>query len=100
MDAVLDAGGADESHALASLADHLGDLVARYEAQRLPMREMSVPDLLRQLMTEHALRQCDLPEIGAQSVVSDVLRGKRRLNVGQIARLSRRFGLPADVFMP
>jgi HTH-type transcriptional regulator/antitoxin HigA len=100
LDAVLDAGGADESHALASLADHLGDLVARYEAQRLPMREMSVPDLLRQLMTEHALRQCDLPEIGAQSVVSDVLRGKRRLNVGQIARLSRRFGLPADVFMP
>lgn len=100
LDTVLDAGGADENHALASLAEHLGDLVARYEARRVPIRELSVPDLLRHLMAEHSLRQSDLPEIGAQSVVSDVLRGKRRLNVGQIARLSERFGLPADVFMP
>jgi len=100
LDAVLDAGGADESHPLASLADHLGDLVARYEARRQPMRDMSAPEFLRHLMAQHRLRQSDLPEIGAQSVVSDVLRGKRRLNVGQIARLSRRFGLPVDVFMP
>lgn len=100
LDAVLDAGGADESHPLASLANHLGDLIARYEARCEPMREMSVPDFLRRLMAQHCLRQSDLPEIGAQSVVSDVLRGKRRLNVGQIARLSKRFGLPVDVFMP
>jgi len=100
LDAVLDAGGADESHPLASLADHLGELISRYEARRQPMRDLSVPDFLRRLMAQHRLRQSDLPEIGAQSVVSDVLRGKRRLNVGQIARLSRRFGLPVDVFMP
>jgi HTH-type transcriptional regulator / antitoxin HigA len=56
--------------------------------------------LLRQLMVQHNLRQSDIPEIGAQSVVSDVLRGKRRLNVGQITRLSERFGLPVAVFMP
>lgn len=100
LDAVLDAGGADENHPLASLAEYLGDLVARYETRRVPMREMSVPELLRQLMVEHNLRQSDLPEIGAQSVVSDVMRGKRRLNVGQITRLSERFGLPVGVFMP
>jgi len=45
------------------------------------------------------LTQKDLPEIGAQSVVSAVLSGKRRLNVRQIARLSARFGLRADAFM-
>lgn len=100
LDTVLDAGGADESHPLASLADRLGELVARYEARHRPIREMAVRDLLRHLMTVHGLRQSDLPEIGAQSIVSDVLRGKRRLNVGQISRLSRRFGLPPDVFMP
>jgi HTH-type transcriptional regulator/antitoxin HigA len=100
LDAVLDAGGADETHPLASLAEYLGDLVARYETRRVPMREMSVPELLRQLMVQHNLRQSDIPEIGAQSVVSDVLRGKRRLNVGQITRLSERFGLPVAVFMP
>lgn len=61
---------------------------------------MSVPDVLRQLMQEHGLTQSQLPEIGAQSVVSAVLAGKRQLNVRQIARLARRFKLPADVFVP
>lgn len=34
LDAVLDAGGADESHPLARLADYLGALVAECEAAR------------------------------------------------------------------
>ena len=33
---------------------------------------------LRELMNQHGLTQKDLPEIGAQSVVSAVLSGKRR----------------------
>jgi HTH-type transcriptional regulator/antitoxin HigA len=56
--------------------------------------------MLKVLMEEHGLRQGDLPEIGSQGVVSEILRGKRELNVRQIAALSKRFGLPADVFFP
>ena len=99
LDAVLDAGGADEKHPLARLADYLGDLVAEYEAARAPIREIPVPDFLRELMKQHGLTQKDLPEIGAQSVVSAVLSGNRQLNVRQIARLSARFGLSAESFM-
>ena len=99
LDAVFDAGGADEAHPLARLADYLGDLVAEYEAAHAPMREMSARAFLRELMKQHGLTQKDLPEIGAQSVVGAVLSGKRRLNVQQIARLSERFGLPANAFM-
>lgn len=99
LDAVLDAGGADEAHPLARLADYLGDLIAEYEASNMPIREMSAREFLRELMTQHGLTQKELPEIGAQSVVSAVLNGKRRLNVRQIARLSSRFGLPAEAFM-
>lgn len=99
LDAVIDAGGADESHALARLADYLGDLVAEYEAAHAPLREMPARDFLRELMKQHGLSQKDLPEIGAQSVVSAVLSGKRQLNVRQIGRLSARFGLPAEAFM-
>jgi len=99
LDAVLDAGGADESHALARLADYLGDLVAEYEATHTPIREMPARAFLRELMQQHGLTQKDLPEIGAQSVVSAVLNGKRQLNVRQIARLSARFRLPAEAFM-
>jgi HTH-type transcriptional regulator/antitoxin HigA len=100
LDAVLDAGGADESNPLARLADYLGDLIAEYEAARLPMKEMPVQELLRELMKQHGLTQKDLPEIGAQSVVSAVLNGKRQLNARQIAGLAARFKVPADVFMP
>jgi len=99
LDAVLDAGGADEAHPLARLADYLGELVAEYEAAHAPMREMPAREFLRELMKRHGLTQKDLPEVGAQSVVSAVLGGKRQLNVRQIARLSARFGLPADAFM-
>ena len=100
LDYVLDAGGADEKSPLASLAGYLGALVSEYESAHSPLKEMSVPELLRELMEQHGLTQSQLPEIGPQSVVSAILAGKRQLNVRQIARLARRFKLPADVFMP
>ncbi|MNR66199.1 Antitoxin HigA [compost metagenome] len=49
-------------------------------------------------MQEHGLTQSDLPEIGAQSVVSDILNGKRQLNVRHIRALAERFQVPTDVF--
>ncbi len=100
LDYVLDAGGVDEKHPLASLASYLGDLVSEYEKAHSPLKEISVPDLMRHLMEQHQLTQSQLPEIGPQSVVSAILAGKRQLNVRQISRLARRFKLPADVFMP
>jgi len=100
LDYVLDAGGADEKNPLARLAGYLGDLVSDYENAHRPINEMPVPKLLRELMAQRGLTQSQLPEIGAQSVVSAVLAGKRELNVRQISRLAKRFRLPADAFMP
>lgn len=100
LDAVLDEGGADEKHALARLADYLGDLVEAYETAHTPKQEMPAKDFLKQLMAVHGLKQSDLPEIGSQGVVSEVLKGKRQLNVRQIGKLAQRFKLTADVFMP
>jgi HTH-type transcriptional regulator/antitoxin HigA len=100
LDYVLDAGGADEKHPLALLAGYLGELISEYESAHSPIKEIPVPDLLRELMAQHRLTQSQLPEIGPQSVVSAILAGKRELNVRQISRLAKRFSLPADVFMP
>ncbi len=58
----------------------------------------SPAQVLRFLMDQHGLKQSDLPEIGPQSVVSQVLAERRMLNVRQIAALSGRFGITADVF--
>ncbi|MCY1520277.1 Antitoxin HigA [compost metagenome] len=55
-------------------------------------------EVLRNLMSEHNLTQCDLTEIGAQSVVSEILNGKRQFNVRHIRALAERFKVPADVF--
>ncbi|AUB83036.1 helix-turn-helix domain-containing protein [Candidatus Thiodictyon syntrophicum] len=99
LDAVLDAGGADESHPLAALAQQIGETVAEWE-RRDPMPESADgAAMLRHLMDVHGLRQSDLPEIGAQSVVSAILAGRRSLNVRQVKALAARFGIPAANFL-
>jgi len=40
-----------------------------------------------------------LPEVGSQGVVSEVLSGKRELNVRQIRALAKRFHVSPAVFM-
>jgi HTH-type transcriptional regulator / antitoxin HigA len=50
-------------------------------------------------MSAHDIKQSDLPEIGSQGVVSEILNGKRQLNLRQIKALSKRFGLPVDAFI-
>ena len=57
------------------------------------MPPVSGVDVLRYLMEEHDLRQSDLPEVGSQGVVSEILGGKRELNVRQIRALAERFGV-------
>jgi HTH-type transcriptional regulator/antitoxin HigA len=49
-------------------------------------------------MAEHDLTQTDLPEVGSQGVVSEVLHGKRELNVRQIRALAERFHVSPSVF--
>ncbi|AJE19579.1 helix-turn-helix domain-containing protein [Azotobacter chroococcum] len=98
LDELLVIVGDDEDHPLATLASHMGDLIEAYDEAQRPMPKVSGVEMLRYLMQEHGLTQADLPEIGVQSVVSELLSGKRRLNVRHIRALSERFGVPADVF--
>ena len=100
LDEVLDAGGgADEASVVATLAERIGDLVDAYEAARYPIPDAKPVDVLVFLMEQHGLKQADLPEIGAKSVVSEVLGGKRLLNLRQASALSKRFGISADAFI-
>lgn len=98
LDAVLDAGGADENNPLSGLAGRMGDLIAAYEGRHYPIESTGV-DALAYLMDTHNLRQDELPEVGSQGVVSEVLHGKRELNIRQIRALSSRFNVSAQVFI-
>jgi transcriptional regulator with XRE-family HTH domain len=53
---------------------------------------------LKSLMEQHGLKQSDLSEIGSQGVVSEILTGKRELNIRQVRALSARFGVAAATF--
>lgn len=98
VNALLDAGVADEDHPLADLLATLGELISDYEEKwRVP--NASSAEVLRFLMTQHSLGQSDLPEIGSQGVVSEILSGKRALNVRQIRELSQRFAVSPSVFV-
>lgn len=99
LDAIIDEIGEDEKHPLAELADTLGVFVERYEAEHVRFPEAKPTAVLKFLMQRHDLRQSNLPEIGSQGVVSEVLAGKRELNTRQIKRLAKRFGVSPAVFV-
>ena len=100
LDAVLDAGGADESNPLARLAAMLGDLVSAYEEAHHPMPPaMSAIEAVRWFMERDGLRQNDVPEIGNQAKVSEVLSGRRSLNLRQARALAARFGVSLEMFL-
>ena len=84
---------------LYSLLDTLGAVVHAWEEQHHPIPRSEGVDSLRFLMEEHELTQSDLPEVGSQGVVSEILRGKRKLNIRQIRALSERFGVSPSVFV-
>ena len=91
--------GTNEQHPLYTLLDTLGTLLHAYEEQHHPIPECSGVEVLRFLMEEHALTQSDLSEVGSQGVVSDILRGKRELNLRQIRALAKRFHVSPAVFI-
>lgn len=50
-------------------------------------------------MTEHNIKQSDLKEIGSQGVISEILNGKRELNIRQIKLLAEKFNVSPAVFI-
>ena len=77
----------------------MGDLIEDYEAKQHPLPEVTGVQTLKFLMEQHGLKHSDLSEIGSQGVVSEILTGKRELNIRQVRALSERFGVSAATFV-
>jgi HTH-type transcriptional regulator / antitoxin HigA len=74
-------------------------LIERYEEEKYALPDASPVDVLRFLIAQHGLKQRDLaPDLGSESVVSEVLSGKRKLNAAHIEQLSKRFHVSPAVF--
>jgi HTH-type transcriptional regulator / antitoxin HigA len=99
LDSLIDEVGNSENHPLTSLMETIGSLIETYESQYINEIEGNPIDALSALLAEHGLKQSDLSEIGTQGVVSEILSGKRQLNVRQIRMLSKRFKVSPAVFI-
>jgi HTH-type transcriptional regulator/antitoxin HigA len=79
----------------------LANLLEDYEKRTLSQLEKSSPlETLKFLMQENNLRQTDLADIfGTQSVVSEVLGGKREITKKQAKALAERFSLRIEAFV-
>ena len=88
LNALVDEVGDNAKDARYRLVETLSVLIEAYDRERHGLPEASGVEVLRFLMEEHGLTQKDLPEIGSQGVVSEVLAGRRRLNVRQIQALA------------
>jgi HTH-type transcriptional regulator/antitoxin HigA len=74
-------------------------LVEEYEAKHDPVPEAEPTAIIRHLMEARNLRQKDLLDVfGTESIVSDILRGKRELTKQHIRRLSTKFNVSPSVF--
>jgi HTH-type transcriptional regulator/antitoxin HigA len=89
----------DPTYPLSDLLDLLSAAVHEYEADHHAIPASSPREVLRFLMNQHGLTQSDLPEVGSQSVISEILAGRRMFNTRQIAALVERFHVGADAFI-
>lgn len=81
------------------LAELLTLLVEDFEEKAYALKPASPLEILTELMEANGLKQKDLVDVfGTPSIVSEVLNGKRSLNVEHIKKLSKRFRVSPEVF--
>ena len=79
----------------------LGALVYEYEQQQEPIPDIYGVELLKSLIEDNGLRQKDLVSIfKTESIVSDILNGKRELTKRHIEELAEFFHISPAVFFP
>ncbi|WP_215299392.1 type II toxin-antitoxin system HigA family antitoxin [Polynucleobacter sp. AP-Nino-20-G2] len=97
-DMLSDVIGSSKKHPLLDLFELTSELIRAYDLEHFDVPDAKPQALLSFLMEQNNLKQSDLPEVGNQSVVSQILSGARQLNVRQIHSLAKRFKVPAGAF--
>ena len=97
---LLDEVANDESHHLISLIDTVSNMIEAYDVQQDndDLKGTAI-DALKFLMGQHELKQKDLSDVVSQGVMSEILNGKRKLNLHQIKKLSIKFNVSPDTFI-
>ena len=99
LDELIDEVGNNEKHQLAPLLETVGNLIEEYENDHFIQPNSEPIEVVKFLMQENNLTQKDLNILGSQGVVSEILNGKRDLNVRQIKLLADKFKISPSVFI-
>jgi HTH-type transcriptional regulator/antitoxin HigA len=80
--------------------DVLGDLVEAYEDVHVPIGPVSDADMLQSCLDDWRVTQAEVAKKTriAESTISEVLSGKRKLNRAQIGKLARYFKIAPGAF--
>lgn len=79
-------------------ANAISDRIEEFENQ-MEMPTVPVAEKLKMLMETRSVKQKDLKNIAPQSVISELLNGKRTVNLNQAKGFARYFDLPVSYFV-
>lgn len=88
-----------ENHAAAIFAEAIAEKVHEYESETVLIPASSQAEALSFLMEEKNVKQKDLSEIATQSVISEILNGKRKMTINHVKKLSEFFQVPIEFFL-
>jgi len=96
----LDRKGSKLSVAEQRLAGLLTLIIEDFEERHYALKPATPIEALEELMQANQLKQKDLLDVfGSPSIVSEVLKGKRKLTTEHIRKLSQRFHVAAEIFL-
>ncbi len=98
---LIDKGEANLSPEESRLFCLLANLLEEYESRKLePLPNLTPREVVNVLMKENDLKQTDMTEIfGTQSVVSEILAGKRDITKQQARALAEKFAMKIEAFI-
>lgn len=98
-DTLADTVGDNEGHPLFSLFEIVMDMIARWEDEHVQIAPAPPREVLRYLLEENNLKQKDLEGIASQTLVSDILAGRREISKRLAKALAERFHVDVSAFI-
>lgn len=89
----------DESHELYSMYELALELIEHWENEHVQIPDAEPREVLRFLLEQNNLKQKDLVEIASQTLISDILAGRRDISKRLAKLLADRFNVEVAAFL-
>lgn len=96
---LADEVGDDAEHPLYSMFELAMELLEHWEDEHVHVPEAEPREVLRYLLEEHDLKQKDLENIASQTLISDILAGRRAISKRLAKSLADRFNVGIGAFL-